>query len=176
MKLKELATENPNNALYQDEFKKYLIVRKSDKSEDSYTINIREAVVEDKLRNAGWLVLVSNHIDNPKEALKIYRSKDVVEKGFHKLKNSLNMDRLRVHSDDRMQNKVFIGFIALILMSHIHKVMEQSNLYSKMTMDQMLLTLSKIKIARINGNKLIRPLTKEQKCILELFDIKNPVG
>jgi transposase len=49
------------------------------------------------------------------EALKIYRAKDAVEKGFFRLKNDLDFHRLRIHSDTAMHGKVFIGFIALIL-------------------------------------------------------------
>lgn len=174
--LKELAKKEPNNKQYQEDFNQYLIIRKSDKVEEGYTINIRENVIENRLQTAGWMVLISNHIESAEEALKIYRTKDVVEKGFCKLKNTLNLHRLRVHSDERMQNKIFIGFIALIIISHIHKVMDAKNLYKKMTIDKMLIKLSKIKVVTINGQRIIRPLTKEQREILKAFDIKEPVG
>ena len=59
---------------------------------------------------AGWLVMISNNVSDPKEALAIYREKDVVEKGFLRLKNSLDLGRLRVHREDSMQNKVFCRF------------------------------------------------------------------
>jgi transposase len=52
-----------------------------------------------------------------------------VEKGFWKYKNSLGLERLRVHSDERAQNKTFIAFIALILASHVHNTMKNKELY-----------------------------------------------
>ncbi|MBF0544695.1 MAG: transposase [Candidatus Riflebacteria bacterium] len=110
------------------------------------------------------------------EAHDMYRAKDVVEKGFCGLKNALGLDRLRVHSDERMQNKLFVGFIALIMMSHLHKVMSGKRLYKNLSMDKLLITLSKIKTARINGTRFIRPVTKEQREILAAFDLEMSVG
>lgn len=87
----------------------------------------------------------------------------MVEKGFCKFKNTLGLGRLHVQSNDRMQNKIFVGFIALILMSWIHQRMTQKGIYKQMTFDKMILVLSKIKTATVNGQKILRPLTREQK-------------
>ena len=40
------------------------------------------ASVSNELETVGWVVIISNDIDNAKEAMRIYREKDVVEKGF----------------------------------------------------------------------------------------------
>ncbi len=72
-------------------------------------------VVTKELETAGWLVMGSNDVADAKETLSIYRQKDVVEKRFLRLKTNLDLGRLRVHRDDRIQNKVFIGFLALTL-------------------------------------------------------------
>lgn len=155
--------------------RKYLIVRKSENTSSGYTVNIREEVVAKELETAGWLVMLSNDVADAKEVLSIYRQKDVVEKGFLRLKTQLDMGRLRVHRDDSMQNKVFIGFIALILISHIHKVMSDQNLYKKMTMKKLLLLLSKLRVQHIKGQRILFPLTKEQKAIYKAFAVKEPV-
>lgn len=171
----ERAQINPNDEDYAVDFKKYLIIRKSDKTDSGYTINVRNDVVEKELANSGWLILVSNHISDAKGALSIYRAKDVVEKGFLHIKNSLDLGRLRVHSDTCMQNKVFIGFIALILMSRIHKVMLNKGLYRAMTMKKLLLTLEKLRVQYLAGTRILFPLTKEQKNIFEAFGFSEPV-
>ena len=103
-------------------FEKYLAIRKNKNQPTGHSVKIRHEVIEKELQYKGWLILISNHIYSTTEAIEIYRSKDVVEKGFMKLKNCLDLGRLRVHSDHKMQSKLFIGFIALILMAHIHKV------------------------------------------------------
>lgn len=173
--LKERAEAAPQAALKNDEAAKYLIIRKSENTPSGYTVNIREEVVAKELETAGWLVVLSNDVSDAKQALSIYRQKDVVEKGFLRLKTHLDLGRLRVHRDDSMQNKVFIGFIALILMSHLHKVMIDQDLYKKMTMRKLLLILSKLRVQHINGQRILFPLTKDQKAIYKAFAIPEPV-
>ena len=173
--LKDRAEADPKSAMEDEPSRKYLIIRKSDNTSSGYTVNIREDVVAKELETAGWLVVVSNDVTDAKEALSIYRQKDVVEKGFLRLKTNLDLGRLRVHRDDRMQNKVFIGFIALILMSHLHKVMLDKNLYKSMTMKKLLLILSKFRVQHINGQRILFPLTKEQKVIYKAFAVQEPL-
>ena len=38
------------------------------------------------------------------------------------------MGRLRVHSSKSMENKIFVVFIDLIIMSHMHRVMSEKGL------------------------------------------------
>lgn len=173
--IREQAEADPVVAQADEESLKYLIIRKSEQASTGYTINIREEVVAQKLRNAGWLVVLSNDVIDAKQALVIYRQKDVVEKGFWRLKTQLDLGRLRVHRDDSMQNKLFIGFIALIMMSYLHTVMSGKALYKKMTIKKMIMTLSKLKIQNINGSAIMFPLTKEQKIIYNAFSVNEPV-
>jgi len=172
--LVNLAEHDVNNKDFQKDFQKYLIIRSSSKATAGYTINIREDVVEKELETAGWMVLISNRVENCRKALGIYRAKDVVEKGFLRLKNSTGLYRLRVHSQNSMLNKLLVGFISLILLSHINKVMLDKELYRKMTMKEMLLILKKLKIQYVNGHRILFPLTKEQKDIFDAFLLADP--
>ena len=174
-KLKREAESNPSNPKMQSDFEKYLIIRKSASNPSGYTINIRYDVIEEQLQYMGWLVIVSNHVSDAFEAISIYRSKDVVEKGFMKLKNCLDLGRLRVHSDLRMQNKIFVGFVALILMAHIHKVMTANSMYESYTISKMLKTLERLRVQYVNGDRIIFPLTAEQKYIFKAFGVTPPV-
>ena len=121
------------------------------------------------------MIVISNFIADTKESIKIYREKDIVEKGFTRLKNSLDLGRLRVHSETSMHNKVFIGFISLILLSGTHNTMVNKKLYAKMTMKKLILILSKLKLQMVYGVRVLFSLTKEQKSIFEAFSIKEPV-
>ena len=62
------------------------------------------------------------------EALQNYRNKDVVEKSFDNLKNSLDLKRLRVHLEENMKGRLFIQFIALIFISYIQRIMNEKAL------------------------------------------------
>ena len=167
-----MVKQDPAKHLDNSDVKKYLIVRKSEKKDTGYTINIREDVIANELAHAGWLVLISNHVDNAEEAIRLYRDKDVVEKGFLRLKNCLDMARLRVHSDNAMGNKVFIGFIALIITAHIHKVMSANQMYRSWSMNKMIKILERLKVHYIKNDRIVSPLTKDQKTIFKAFNIK----
>jgi len=173
--LKEQAVANPADAMRKEDYNKYLLIRNSEKTLSGYTISIKEDVIAKELETAGWMVAISNDVADAKETISIYREKDVVEKGFLRLKNNLDLGRLRVHSTDSMQNKVFVGFIALILLSHIHKVMSDKDLYRQMTMKKLIMTLAKLRIQEINGHSILFPLTKEQKEIFKAFNVADPV-
>ncbi|GHU47968.1 IS4 family transposase [Spirochaetia bacterium] len=84
--LKQAAKENPKNEKLQNEFKTFLDIRPSANDAANYSVQIRHDVLEKKLQTTGWLVLISNKISDSQEALSIYRAKDVVEKGFLRLK------------------------------------------------------------------------------------------
>lgn len=173
--LKERADTDPADYLHDEEYSKYLLIRSSEKSPSGYTVSIKEDVIKQELATAGWLILITNDVADAKAALRIYREKDVVEKGFLRLKNSLDLGRLRVHRADIMQNKIFVGFISLILAACIHKVMLEKNLYQKMTMKKLLITLAKLRIQVVNGTRILFPLTKSQSEIYKAFNIKEPV-
>jgi transposase len=174
-KLKTEVLKNPADFKRAGDVDKYLIVRKSEKSVSGYTVNIRDEAIENQLRLSGWLIIVSNHIDNASDAIQIYRSKDVVEKGFLQMKNCLDLGRLRVHSDRHMQNKLFIGFVALIIMSHIHKVMSDNDMYENMTLKKLLKTLERFRVQYINDKKIVYPITSEQKNIFDAFGVTYPM-
>ena len=153
------------------EIEKYLaIVKRGDKVK----VSERKEVIAQAVQTRGWMVLISNRIMEAQRAHDIYRTKDVVEKGFEKYKNILGLDRLRVHCDERVRNKMLIAFIALILLSRVHRVMKEKNLYKKMTINRLLLQLSKLKTVTIKGTKIIRPVTKAQKEIFSHFSIPLP--
>jgi len=175
-KLKDIAAKDPDNTKYKKDIAHYLAMQKNNDAEGGVCICVREDVVARTLETAGWFVLLSSHIDAPQIAYDVYRLKDVVEKSFWKYKNCLGLDRLRVHTNERVLNKTFVAFVALILSSHIHNVLKTQKLYKIMTFDKLFLTLAKLKSASISGHRFLRPLTKQIKDILKAFHVPVPVG
>jgi transposase len=166
------AKKEPLNKKLKSEFERYLDIRKC---KTRYDIKTRHDVVRKEIETAGWMVLVSNHITKVEKALELYHAKDVVETGFYRLKNSIDLGRLRVHSQESMQNKVFIGFISLILLSHINKVITEKNMYRDLTLKEMILILKKLRLQTIAGKQILFPLTAQQRTILKAFAIKEPL-
>jgi transposase len=170
--LKEQAETRKGMSAYRKDIDKYLLLRKDRRGKPA--ARIREDVLEHELETAGWFVSLGNGNLTAQQAHDIYRKKDVVEKAFMKYKNQLGLKRLRVHTEERMRNKLFVAFLALILVSYIHKVMKEKDLYRRMTMEKMFIILAKLKKVTVSGRGILRPLTKEQRDIFIAFSIPRP--
>jgi hypothetical protein len=175
--LKEAVEAGKKLPAFEQEIKKYFLADKkgTGEGEEKGRVEIDQEAIEGDLATSGWMVMLGNGNLGVQEAHDIYRKKDVVEKAFMKYKNLLGLDRLRIHGDERMRNKLFTAFLSLILVSHIHNVMKEKELYRKMTMEKLFITMSKLKIVAINGRNILRPLTKEQLEILKAFSIPRPL-
>lgn len=161
------ATQQPDKVKNHRIYKQFFDFQYND---DGMCIpKVKSDFISNAQKYSGWLLIISNNTKDATEILNIYRSKDVVEKGFLKLKHSLDLDRLRVHSDKNMQSKVFICFVALILLSNIHNVMADKGLYKFYTMKQLMKVLSKRRSQKIGKESIKYPLTKEQKEIYSAF-------
>lgn len=73
-----------------------------------------DAVVDGR---EGCFCLTSSRDMEAAEALKIYRSKDAVEKLFHSLKSEVEVRPLRVWSTDAVYGVLLVGFIAQLMIS-----------------------------------------------------------
>ena len=58
--------------------------------------------------------------------------------------------------------KLFISFIALLLISELHQRMLRGGLYKTYTMHELLLKVRKLRVARLNGKRIVQPISKEQ--------------
>lgn len=141
----------------------------------SYNIHRKIDVIEAEKAYAGYFVILTNHYKDPTQVLEIYRNKDAVEKSFNNLKNELDLERLRIHTDAAMEGRIFIGFISLILMSYIREKMRKHNVYSKFTFNELIAELKKLKVIIFkNGKKLMTEVTKTQKSIFKSMEMKVP--
>ena len=172
--LEEEAKKNPENKKFEKEFKKYLNIEKPSEENPNYVVSVREDCLDEKIKNCGWMLLISNTMSDARQALNFYRTKDIVEKCFNKLKNSLDFKRLRVHNDERMENKIFIGFICIIIISVLHQKMSSANLYETYTMKELILELKKLKITTVSGEEILQPISKTQRDIFNSLSIPLP--
>jgi transposase len=138
------------------------------------TISLKDEIIDIELSTAGWHAFLSNHYIDPQDANDKYRLKDVVEKGYNRFKSVLSVKRIRVHSSDRMENKLFISFISLIILSKIYNVVKDSSLSLQYTILDILDLLSTVKVLNIGSNHIQRPLTKQIKDIFRAFGIPFP--
>jgi transposase len=126
------------------------------------------------LHNQGYFIVVGRESEiDKRELLDDYRNKDVIEKIFDVLKNEMDGNRLRVHSDTTTQGKMFVKFIALILYMKMSKTMKENEMFDKLTIREVLLELKKIKKTFIDENtNILNEFTKKQRQILECFKLE----
>ena len=141
-------------------------------SENGTIASSNDKAVTEKMQNFGYFLLLSNHCSNAIEALSIYRNKDVVEKTFCNLKNRLDMKRTKVSSEESLEGKLFVQFIALTLISYIHQVMTKFGLYKNYSMASLLNELDVIEIFEYCSKKVhYSEITKKQRDIMACFGV-----
>ncbi len=138
-------------------------------------VAVKDDVVKATKRYYGYFTLLSNEKMDAITALQLYRNKDVVEKAFSDIKDRLNMRRLLVSSEKSLDGKLFVGFVALIYLSHIKKKMEAAGLFKKYTLQKMLDKLDVIECFETPGHSLrVGELLSSQKDIYDAMGVKLP--
>ena len=150
---------------------------------DGKTLKLAEentSAVEKELSLAGYFAIVSSDNMTAREAIELYKSKDVSEKLFRSDKSYLGNNSMRVHSDEALSSKVFIQFIALILRSRIYTALKEKSekMLKKpnyLTVPAALKELEKIVMIRqLDGvYRLDHAVTATQKTILDAFGLNE---
>jgi transposase len=174
IKIYNEAMENPEKHINNKDYTDFFRFRKSSKSKNGYTITKKQAAFKKALERAGWFIFLSDEIKNPEDAIKIYRKRDVVEKAYNIFKNRTDHGRIRVHNDLNNENKLFLGFLALILTSSIHETMLKQNLYKSYSIKEIFKILNGIKITKTSNYSIVSALTAKQKAILDAFNCPHP--
>ncbi|WP_291492397.1 IS1634 family transposase [Desulfurella sp.] len=158
---------------HQKQYEKYFEVS----ANKSIKITPKEDSIADTMKNYGFFVLLSNDIKDPIEALEIYRNKDLVEKAFGDLKERLNFRRLLVSSEQSLDGKLFVEFIALIILSYIKKKMQEAKLFKNYTMQELLDEFDIIECFEQPNKKLyIGEITQKQIQLYEMLGVKPPIS
>ncbi|MDY7027519.1 MAG: IS1634 family transposase [Spirochaetota bacterium] len=147
-----------------------------EEGEEGYTLSRKKKEIELSLNRRGIFVLLTNTDLSAEQALTYYRRKDGVEKLFDSMKHGTELKRLRVHSRQSMEGLIFIEFISLIMYSEIQKVLRESGLGKKLTVEQLFYELKKLSVIEIDDKKpIITELTRKQKDIFNAFGIQLPI-
>ena len=89
------------------------------------------------------------------------------EKAFNNLKERLNLRRLAVSSEQSLDGKLFVQFIALIYLSYITRKMLKNRMFKNHTMQEVLDEFDVIECFEVPGQRLqIGEITKRQ---IELY-------
>ena len=133
-------------------------------------------VIQDELELCGYFAIISSEKMDAKDAINLYKSRDVSEKVFRADKSYLGNHCLRVASEEAASNKIFIGFLALIIRCRIYtalkeKAKELTKKPNYLTVPAAIRELEKIEMTRQLDKvyRLDHAVTKTQKVILSAF-------
>jgi len=104
---------------HENQYRKYFATKSTPKR--GIQITVKSEVLMAAKRYYGFFALLTNETVDSLAALEIYRNKDVAEKAFSNLKERLNMRRTLVSSEQSLDGKLFVEFVALIYLSYIKK-------------------------------------------------------
>ena len=138
-------------------------------------VSCNDAAMAEAKSRFGYFALLSNEIKEPIAALEIYRNKDVVEKAFSDIKGRLNCRRTLVSSELSLDGKLFVEFIALIVLSYIKKHMQDAGLFGKYTLQGLLDELDVIESLEVPGKEPIYgEVLERQVKIYEAMGVTPP--
>jgi transposase len=154
-------------------YAKYFEVKRTPKR--GAKITAKQKAIDNAKKNFGYFAMISNEIKDPIKALELYRSKDLVEKAFENLKGRLSFKRALASSEQSLDGKLFVEFVALIIMSFIKRKMQESELFKKYTMHEMLDQIDLIECFEQKDRKLrYGEITQKQRDIYEVLGIEPP--
>lgn len=154
-------------------YKKYFTIHETPIRGTTYSF--KEDAIRDAEKNFGYFVLMSNEVKDPALALRIYRSKDLIEKSFGNMKDRLGMRRMSVASEENFEGKLFVQFIALSIMSYIKKSMDDNGLFKNYTMQSLLDELDVIEYYQQPGKAHhLSEITDKQRKLYEYMNVRCP--
>lgn len=171
--LEEEILSGKKNPEHEKQYLKYYDVKETPVR--GITIVPKQEAIEEAEKNYGYFALISNGVKDPLDAIDMYRSKDVIEKAFGNLKERLNMRRTSVSSEENLEGKLFVQFVALIYLSYIRKEMSDKNLFKNYTMQELLDELDIIECFEQPGRKRrIGEMTKKQMNLYTCLGVAIP--
>jgi transposase len=171
--LEEEMKSGNRNPDHEKLYARYYEIRETPVKGISLTPN--QEAIKNVEKYYGYFALLSNGVKDPLDALEIYRSKDMIEKAFGNLKERLNMRRTSVSSEENLEGKLFVQFVALIYLSYIKKAMSDHNLFKDYTLQELLDELDVIERFEYPGRQpRIGEITQKQKNLYACFGVAKP--
>lgn len=153
-------------------YEKYFIIKERPKRGRKVQYN-EEAIRRYQETVAGWKVILSNSEADAKAALRLFRDRAAAERNFDDLRNEPDRKRLLVNTNAAVSARLFLQFIALILVTYLHNVLDASGIINPPGLAEIFTELKGIRQVKLgDGNRLIQTkISDKQRMILDLFAV-----
>lgn len=138
----------------------------------------RDDVIQRELQLCGYFCIITSVDMTASQALIHYKGRDISEMLFSADKSFIGSKSMRICTNEAMEAKLFIEFIALIIRNRIYNLLKETMLSLEkrpnyMTVPAAIRELEKIELIRRNGGsyRLDHAVSKRQKVILSSFGI-----
>ena len=135
-------------------------------------------IINRAIKLCGYFVIVTSEKMTASEALMLYKSRDESEKTFRADKSYLGAKAERVYSNESVDTKIFIGFVATIIRSRMYVLLKEESArmdkkQNNMTVPAAIKELEKIELLKgADGEyNLDYAITATQKAILKAFGL-----
>jgi transposase len=161
--------ENPDNA---DAYKKCFIVKETPKRGRRVTGNAK-AVEAARNKYCGFFAIMTTKKMDAAEALDLCRRKEAVENCFDDLKNSLDMNRLRIHSSQAMDSRLFLQFVSLALLSRVRQIAKRSQALKRLGVREIMEQMETIVEVKYSGRygSIVTEVDPLQRDIMDAFGL-----
>ena len=175
-----LAAHRDEGREFGPAFEKYFFLHRDKESGVFVYAEPKLQVIRDELELCGYFAIITSEKMDAKKAIGLYKNRDVSEKLFRADKSYLGNGVLRVASEEAANNKIFIGFIALIIRCRIYTALKDKagTMVKKpnyFTVPATIRELEKIELCRHLDNvyRMDHAVTKTQREILSAFGIEG---
>jgi transposase len=153
----------------------FKISKHSDGGGFDYVIDVEK--IEKLRKNKGYFLLFTTDMElSPADILSYYRAKDADEKLFAQIKVELGGARVRTHTSETTDGKMFATFIACLIRSHIANKLSAYLADSSTSLKKVFNQLSNITVVSSDGGyRFTKALTKKQKQILLTFGLSDAI-
>lgn len=145
------------------------------RDDGTWQIRRKEKAISRRINRMGYmLLLATRHYETPLDMLETYHGRDAVEKLFDNLKNALDGDRLRVHSEEAAEGKVFLALLAMMLHAILQERLAPSRkeLGRRVSPREAMMDLRNIKYVKLpDGTPMLSEIAKRQRRIVQLLNV-----
>lgn len=163
--------------LYGNEVYAHVILDPSKKSQDTkYILKNRldskltkddKKEIDEKIKTAGFFILLSRENIEEKEILPSYYERQSIEQVFGFAKHNNSILPLRVHSEQSVKGYLLLVFFSLILFITMRQKL-------KTPMDKALLTLRSLKAKIFDAKVIVQEMNKKTKTIMNSLNVIMP--
>lgn len=149
---------------------------------NGYLQSYKRNEIQKEIDRLGFFVIVTSKEMTSSDALDIYRKRDSVEKIFRMLKTGLEYDTFRIHSQNSLERKTYVMFIASIVRNYIFQGLKEISRKEKdkknYTVPVALGELEKVTVVKNSKDVYIRRygLTAKQKKTMDNLELPKAIS